>query len=94
MAGTTYFILLITTRRFKYAFSIGPLIKMCYNNFQVCSEACESSEWHKEECEILCEAGIACDIYDFEETTFSMDFMGSLRLALAIKKSKDSHVRL
>ena len=43
---------------------------------------------------ILVEGGIACDIYDFEEPTFSMDFMGPLRLALAIKKNNDSNVRL
>ena len=60
----------------------------------MCSEACEGSEWHKDECEILAPAGIACDIYDFEQPTFSMDFMGPLRLILAMKKSNDPRVRL
>ena len=60
----------------------------------MCSEACECNEWHKDECEILSAAGIACDIYDFEQPTFSMDVMGPLRLILAMKKSNDPRVRL
>ena len=43
---------------------------------------------------MLTNEGIACDIYDFDSTTFSMDFMGPLRLVLAIKQNPDKYVRL
>jgi hypothetical protein len=82
-----------------------PVCLSCFNfvdgsyfcgkcGWQLCSEACEttSAESHDLDCDVLAENSIACDIYDFEDKTLSMDFMGPLRLAQALKNHKDQEL--
>ena len=61
--------------------------------WQLCSEECETASHavtsHDLDCQVLTDNGIACDIYDFEDKTLNMDFMGSLRLVQALKQHKD-----
>jgi hypothetical protein len=58
--------------------------------WQLCGEACEASPAdHGLDCCVLAEKEISCEIYDFDDKTLSMDFMGPLRLAVALKQHED-----
>ena len=81
-----------------------PVCLACFNfvdgsyfcntcGWQLCSDGCEAEPGsHKLDCQALADNGIACDIYDFDDKTLTMDFMGPLRLALALKNHKDQSV--
>ena len=62
--------------------------------WQVCSELCETKAPHLKECEIFASQKVNCMIDDLDNTTFLMDFIGPLRLAVAVQDSADPIVRL
>ena len=52
----------------------------------MCSELCETTGTHAEhECQVLTQNSVECTIDDLDNTTFDMDFMGPLRLALELE---------
>ena len=58
----------------------------CQNcGWQLCSPECQESKNHRDECKVLTDNGVECTIEDFNDTTLAMDFMGGLRVLLAIK---------